>query len=251
MTDVVFQYSNPSPTGEDVPAAGWIECSLAVLEPTAESVRSIERFAVDIVAGLAIAACSPTPLGQAWKFTVHGVAGVGDLCKSVPVSSAPVRVTDLPDIDPDTLIVTPTNQAAWQGVLDLIEAGGGGEGGGGGGAGLTVSPTDPRLYVLTGAGAPTIPPTNTAPVITLQPVSHSSTQGDASFTLTAAATGTPTPTVVWDKSLDYGATWTATSRTTPSITVDVNFQNTRYRARFTNSVGTTTTEVVGIDFMSD
>ena len=45
-----------------------------------------------------------------------------------------------------------------------------------------------------------------APVVTTQPLSQNYTSG-SSVTFTAAASGTPTPTVQWQYSINNGSTW--------------------------------------------
>jgi hypothetical protein len=82
-----------------------------------------------------------------------------------------------------------------------------------------------------------------APMVTTNPVNQSVTAGQT-VTFTAAATGNPTPTVQWQVSTDGGATYSniagATS-TTLTLTSTTSSQNGyRYRAVFTNSVGSTT-----------
>jgi MBG domain/Kelch motif/Immunoglobulin domain/Immunoglobulin I-set domain/Galactose oxidase, central domain len=83
-----------------------------------------------------------------------------------------------------------------------------------------------------------------APSIATNPVSKTVTHGQ-SVTFIAAATGNPTPKVQWQVSTDGGVTWTnisgATS-TTYTISSSTTSQNGyRYRAAFTNSVGSATT----------
>jgi len=64
----------------------------------------------------------------------------------------------------------------------------------------------------------------------------------ASFT--AAASGSPTPTVQWQLSTNAGSTWsdisgaTSTSYTTPATTTGMS--SYQYHAVFTNSAGTAT-----------
>ena len=84
----------------------------------------------------------------------------------------------------------------------------------------------------------------TLPVVTGTPAA-ASVNAFAKATFTAAATGTPTPSVKWQKSTDGGATWsdivaaTATTYTTPATTASDN--GSRYRAVFTNSAGSVAT----------
>jgi hypothetical protein len=84
-----------------------------------------------------------------------------------------------------------------------------------------------------------------APIVTLDPVSQSVTAGH-SVTFTAAASGNSTPTVQWQVSSDGGTTWTNVSgatSTTLKFTVSASQNGYRYRAVFTNSLGSVTTAV--------
>src|SRR5262249_49912898 len=85
-----------------------------------------------------------------------------------------------------------------------------------------------------------------APNVTLNPRGRSVSAGDnASFT--AAATGSPTPAVQWQVSTDGGTTWTNvtgnTSATSTTLTVhtSLSMNGYKYRAVFTNSLGTVVT----------
>ncbi len=85
--------------------------------------------------------------------------------------------------------------------------------------------------------------TGAAPVVTTQPVSQYYTSG-GSLTFTAAASGTPTPTVQWQYSTNAGATWTnlagATS-TTLTLSGLTSLENHwELRAVFTNVVSSAT-----------
>ena len=81
-----------------------------------------------------------------------------------------------------------------------------------------------------------------APVVTLNPVSQTKLVGQ-SVTFTAAASGTPTPTVQWQVDTGGGfnnlAGATNTTLTIPSVTLAMN--GNKYRAVFTNVAGTATT----------
>jgi hypothetical protein len=87
------------------------------------------------------------------------------------------------------------------------------------------------------------------PVVTTQPTSQTVDVAQAA-TFTAAATGTPTPTVQWQLSTDGGSTWTTvtgatgTTYTTPLVTASDNAN--QYRAVFTNSAGSATTNVASL-----
>jgi len=84
---------------------------------------------------------------------------------------------------------------------------------------------------------------NTAPVVTTQPVNQSINAGQ-SATFTAAASGFPAPTVQWQVSTNNGSTWSningATS-TTYSFSAQAADNGKQYRAVFTNTAGTATT----------
>ena len=83
----------------------------------------------------------------------------------------------------------------------------------------------------------------TGPKATTQPVSQAYTYG-GSLTFTAAASGTPTPTVQWQYSTNSGSTWTNLSgATSTSLTVSnlTGFENHwEVRAVFTNVAGSAT-----------
>ncbi len=82
-----------------------------------------------------------------------------------------------------------------------------------------------------------------APSVTTNPASQSIRSGD-NVTFTAAATGNPLPNVQWQVSTNGGTTYTnvagATS-TSLTLTTSASQNGNRYRAVFTNSVGTATT----------
>jgi hypothetical protein len=85
-----------------------------------------------------------------------------------------------------------------------------------------------------------------APTVTAQPSAQTVYPGD-SATFTAAASGTPTPTVQWQRSTNGGTSFGdvagATSPTYTFATVSTDDGN-RYRAVFTNAAGTVQTSVV-------
>ncbi len=96
----------------------------------------------------------------------------------------------------------------------------------------------------TNAATLTVTAATTQPQITTQPSSQSVVAGGTA-TFTAAASGTPTPTVQWQVSTDGGASYaniagaTSTTLTLTGVTTAQN--NNRYRAVFTNSAGGATT----------
>jgi uncharacterized repeat protein (TIGR01451 family) len=82
-----------------------------------------------------------------------------------------------------------------------------------------------------------------APSITTQPASTSVCEG-ATATFTAAASGSPTPTVQWEVSTNGGSTWAnvaGATNTTLSFTTTASQNGNQYRAVFTNSCGSATT----------
>ncbi len=83
----------------------------------------------------------------------------------------------------------------------------------------------------------------TAPQITTQPTSQSVAAG-ASVTLTAAASGNPTPTVQWQVSTNGGTSFTniaGATAATYTFTATEALSGNLYRAVFTNTSGTATT----------
>lgn len=80
------------------------------------------------------------------------------------------------------------------------------------------------------------------PQVTTNPID--AIANGATVTFTAAATGSPTPTVQWQVSLDAGSSFNnIPGATTTTLTVAITPANNgnMYRAVFTNSAGTTTT----------
>ena len=78
-----------------------------------------------------------------------------------------------------------------------------------------------------------------APQITLNPVSQTIVAGHG-VTFTAAATGTPAPTVQWQVSTNHGGTFVnipGANSTTYSFTTSTGQTGNQYRAVFTNSTG--------------
>ncbi len=117
----------------------------------------------------------------------------------------------------------------------------------GGSATITLAAKD-NGGTLNGGADTSLPQTfvigvRAAPVVTTNPLSQTVAAGSAA-TFIAAATGTPTPTVQWQLSTDGGTTYadiTGATSTTLSFTAAFAQNGNRYRAVFTNSVGTATT----------
>ena len=92
---------------------------------------------------------------------------------------------------------------------------------------------------MTGTG------TNPAPVITAHP-QNVAAHPDSPASFTAAAVGSPAPTVQWQMSIDGGLSWTdiagATARTYTIAAAALADSGHRFRAVFTNASGTATTD---------
>jgi hypothetical protein len=91
-----------------------------------------------------------------------------------------------------------------------------------------------------------------APDVTLDPVSQQVNAGDVA-TFTAAATGSPAPTVVWEVSTNSGSTFTeipGADTTTLSITTASTNNGDEYEAIFTNSSGSVETSIATLTVVS-
>src|SRR5271166_1076897 len=116
-----------------------------------------------------------------------------------------------------------------------------------GASNVTVST---NAEVLTLVNAFTV--TGAKPVITQNPVNVTVNAGSTA-TFTAAATGSPTPTVQWQVSTDGGATFNnvaGATATTLSFATTAGQNGNLYRAVFTNTSGsaTTTAATLTVDF---
>ena len=90
---------------------------------------------------------------------------------------------------------------------------------------------------------PTVTLTGGGPVITLNPANQTVTDG-STVSFTAAASGTPSPTVQWQLSTNGGATFNniaGATATTLSFTAALAQNGTQVRAVFTNTAGSATT----------
>jgi hypothetical protein len=87
-----------------------------------------------------------------------------------------------------------------------------------------------------------------APAVTTQPVSQTVDTG-SSVTLTAAASGSPTPTIAWEVSTDHGLTYTVipgATADTYTFTASSTPSSALYRAQFTNTLGTATSRAASV-----
>ncbi len=92
-------------------------------------------------------------------------------------------------------------------------------------------------------------PTPTAPSVTTSPTNQTVNAG-STVTFTAAASGSPTPTVQWEVSTDGGTAFSAISgatSTTYSFTATAADNGNQYEAVFTNSSGSTTSAKATLD----
>ena len=86
------------------------------------------------------------------------------------------------------------------------------------------------------------PVTDTVPEITKQPAASTTVSAGSLVTLSAAATGSPAPTVTWQVSKNAGASWSSIAKAdwnAYSFIATTALSGNRYRAAFTNSAGTT------------
>ena len=91
------------------------------------------------------------------------------------------------------------------------------------------------MTVTTGVGA--------APSVTADPTGTTVVTGHP-YSFTADATGSPTPDVQWQQSVDNGATWTDVVGQTSKVltaTATLAANGSEFRAAFTNASGTVTT----------
>lgn len=88
------------------------------------------------------------------------------------------------------------------------------------------------------------------PAVTSHPSSSTINEGQTA-SLSASASGYPTPTVQWQTSTDSGSSWSnisgATSTTYTTPTLQYANDGVQYRAVFTNAYGTATTNAATID----
>ena len=108
---------------------------------------------------------------------------------------------------------------------------------------ITVRATDLGANFVTQTFSVNVNAASSGPIITLNPSGASVNSGSA-VSFTASASGTPTPTVQWQVSTDFGSNYTnipGATNTTLSFTAAANQHNTLYRAVFNNSVATAIT----------
>ena len=109
---------------------------------------------------------------------------------------------------------------------------------------VTVAVSDDEAASGSDSVAVTVEVPAPAPSVTTQPTTQTALVGQV-VTFTAAATGSPTPTVQWQLSTDNGATWTNIRRatsTTYTLTAQLPQNGYQYRAVFANSGGSVATD---------
>lgn len=114
-------------------------------------------------------------------------------------------------------------------------------------AGVAVTPGGGTVYVTNQAESTVVRlDRRMSPKVVRSPADRSAAPGDE-VSLTAAAEGTPAPTVRWQVSTDGGDTWAdADGATEPTYTFTARAEQDghRFRAEFTNAAGTTRTAPV-------
>ncbi|MEU8748995.1 immunoglobulin domain-containing protein [Streptomyces chartreusis] len=114
-------------------------------------------------------------------------------------------------------------------------------------AAVAVAPGGTSVYVSSPAEGKIVKlDRRMSPKVVQSPTDQSVAPGDK-VTLVAAAEGAPEPTVRWQVSPDAGQTWSAIEGATGNsyaFTAKAAHDGHRYRAEFTNSVGTTRTSPV-------
>ena len=96
--------------------------------------------------------------------------------------------------------------------------------------------------------AKVLPPAEVKPTVTTHPASVTVDRG-TKVVLRAAATGTPTPTVQWQRRAAGSTSWKAVAgatKTSLSVIVGADNHGASYRAVFTNTAGTATTKAATV-----
>jgi lysophospholipase L1-like esterase len=107
---ISFAYTTPTLSGVDVPAYGFLTCSLLHRETVNGAFRTVDSFVVNLVGGVATATLSDTAAGQCWKVVEGG--GLTLPQTRYVIVSGPAAYTALTDVDPATLAVVVQTFAA-------------------------------------------------------------------------------------------------------------------------------------------
>jgi hypothetical protein len=213
--------------GSATTAAATLTVSASVTSGTAPSVLG-QPVSETVQAGTSATFSAdgygvPTPSVQ-WQVSTNG----GSSWSNAPGATATSATSDTPDSNGTTYNVTALASDSGNEYRAVFTNG--------------VSPsatTNPVTLTVTGTA-----PSTTATSITSEPASDQVTSAAATATFTAAASGTPTPTVQWQVSTNGGSSWsTVAGATSPtySFVATASDSANEYRARFTNSVSSATT----------
>jgi hypothetical protein len=99
------------------------------------------------------------------------------------------------------------------------------------------------------AGQVTVTAPAAKPFVTKQPVTKVSVKAGTKVTLSAAASGSPTPTVQWQRSTDGGRSWVTqvgATKASYTLTATTAVNGRQYRAVFTNDSGRVTTSATKV-----
>jgi hypothetical protein len=116
MGTITFDYTNPEQDGIDAPTKGALDAHLYEREIVSGRFRTVQRFTIPLVEGVATAVLSDTGVNQCWVIReLAPIAGRKRFYKAVAGDAA---FTDLVDVNPETfepITATPT-------VADTIAA---------------------------------------------------------------------------------------------------------------------------------
>lgn len=118
-TVVHFDFRNPSETGTDVAAVGFVGFQPSRRHAVSDFVVLPESFQVALVAGVADVPLEAS--GPDWCWQVNAPDGMRNV--AVPVSATPVNYDDLVDVDPSTFLPSVAPAAAWNQALSDSIAG--------------------------------------------------------------------------------------------------------------------------------
>jgi hypothetical protein len=202
-------FTNAAGSATTIPATLFL--SATATDPTAAPVVMVQPLSQSVLAGAsasftATASGNPAPTVQ-WQVSTDSGASWGDVAGANAASySFPAAQAE--------------NGYLFRAVFANVAG---------------VATTDPALLAVS---TPT-----TAPAVTVQPLSQSVAAG-TTVSFSATASGSPPPIVQWQVSTDGGASWgdvAGATSTTYSFTAMLSDTGDQYRATFTNSAGSATT----------
>lgn len=201
-----FQFTATNSAGSATSAAATLTVNPAPVPPTITSEPQSQTVTAGQTATFMVAATGTAPLTYQWSKTQNGTTAAINGATSSTYTTPTTTTAD----SGSTFTVTVTN-----------------------GSGSATSNPPAKL---------TVNAATTAPTITTQPINQTVTAGQTA-TFTAAASGNPTPTVQWQVSTNGGGTFTNVSgatSTTYSFTTTAAQNGNQFRAVFTNSAGSAT-----------